>query len=180
MAAGGKSARGQDVEPTADELNFADRGPALSRRFRALKIWLSAKVLGIGWFRDLVAHGCRLAEFAQGLLEGSPRFEILSRRQLSIVCFRYIPAHFRAEHEEVQQRLDRLNLAVVDRIRASGRAFLSSTRLDGRVAVRLCFVNWRTTAGDVEEVLRLVEEVGEQVAQEMTRATQESGKRTGC
>jgi glutamate/tyrosine decarboxylase-like PLP-dependent enzyme len=167
----------QDVEPTADEVNFADRGPALSRRFRALKIWLSAKVLGIGWFRDLVAHGCRLAELAQGLLEASPRFEILSRRQLSIVCFRYVPAHLRAE--QAQQTLDRLNLALVDRVRVSGRAFFSSTRLDGRVAARLCFVNWRTTAEDVEEVVRLVEEVGEQLAQEMTRAHEEGRDRTG-
>jgi glutamate/tyrosine decarboxylase-like PLP-dependent enzyme len=144
------------------------------------KIWLSAKVLGIGWFRELVAHGCRLADFAQGLLEQSPRFEILSRRQLSIVCFRYVPVHFQAEHEEAQQNLDRLNLALVDRVRASGRAFLSSTRLHGRVAVRLCFVNWRTTAEDVVEVVRLVEEVGEQVVEEMARAPHESRNGTGC
>jgi glutamate/tyrosine decarboxylase-like PLP-dependent enzyme len=94
--------------------------------------------------------------------------------------FRYVPAHFRAEHEEAQQTLDRLNLALVNRVRASGRAFLSSTPLHGRVAVRLCFVNWRTTAVDVEEVVRLVEEVGEMVAGEMARAPHESRNRTGC
>jgi hypothetical protein len=48
------------------------------------------------------------------------------------------------------------------------------------VAVRLCFVNWRTTAEDVEEVVRLVEEVGEQVAEEMAGAPHESRNRTGC
>jgi aromatic-L-amino-acid decarboxylase len=119
--------------------------------------------LGIHWFRDLVARSCRLAELAQGLLEQSPRFEILCRRQLSIVCFRYVPAKFRADNAANQQTLDRLNLALIEGVRASGRAFLSSTRLHGRVAVRLCFVNWRTTAADVEEVVRLVEKVGEQL-----------------
>jgi hypothetical protein len=88
--------------------------------------------------------------------------------------------HFRAEHEEAQQTLDRLNFALVDRVWASGRAFNSSTRLHGRVAVRLCFVNWRTTAENVEEVVRLVDEMGEQVAEEMARAPHESRNRTGC
>jgi glutamate/tyrosine decarboxylase-like PLP-dependent enzyme len=152
----------QDVEPRPDEVNFADRGLALTRRFRALKIWFSIQVLGLSWFRNLVAHGCRLAELAQALLEQSPSFEILSPRQLSIVCFRYVPAGWRATCEEDRVKLDRLNLGIIDEVRSSGRAFLSSTRLGGRVALRLCFVNWRTTATDVEEVVRLLGEVGEQ------------------
>jgi aromatic-L-amino-acid decarboxylase len=56
--------------------------------------------------------------------------------------------------------LDRHNLALVDAVRATGRAFLSSTRLNGRVALRFCFVNWRTTTADVEEVVRLLGELG--------------------
>jgi len=159
----------QDVEPAPEEVNFADRGLALTRRFRALKIWLSLKVLGVSWFRNLIAHGCRLAELAQGLLEQSPCCEILCPRQLSIVCFRYIPPRFRPDHEQDQQALDRLNLKLVEGVRSSGRAFLSSTLIHGRVAVRLCFVNWRTTAADVEEVVRLLEEVGEQLGREVVR-----------
>jgi len=152
----------QDVEPAEEEVNFADRGLALTRRFRALKIWFSVKVLGLSWFRELVRRSCRLADFAQGLLEESRSFEILSSRQLSIVCFRYMPANFSAQNESEEERLDRLNLAIVEGVRASGRAFLSSTRLNGRVALRLCFVNWRTTAADVEEVVSLLETAGRQ------------------
>ncbi|HXG08842.1 MAG TPA: aspartate aminotransferase family protein [Gemmataceae bacterium] len=154
----------QDVEPAADEINFADYGLALTRRFRALKIWLSVKVLGVGWFRSLVAHCCRLADFAQALLERSPAFEVLSPRQLSIVCFRYVPPGFRPRDDQREAELDRLNLVLLDRLRATGRAFLSSTRLHGRVALRLCFVNWRTTAADVEEVLRLIQDIGRQLS----------------
>jgi glutamate/tyrosine decarboxylase-like PLP-dependent enzyme len=153
----------QDVEPAPEEVNFADRGLALTRRFRALKIWFSIKVLGVSWFRNLVGHGCRLAELAQVLLERCPGFEILCPRQLSIVCFRYVPAGFRAIDEEDRERLDRLNLAIIDAVRSSGRAFLSSTRLHDRVALRICFVNWRTTAADVEEVVRLLGEVGQRL-----------------
>src|SRR5437016_1864307 len=97
----------------------SDRGPwwpmpgpptqALTRRFRALKIWFSVKVLGLSWFRELVRRSCRLTEFAQGLLEEARAFEILSPRQLSIVCFRYKPSEFSAQNETGEQKLDRLN-----------------------------------------------------------------------
>jgi glutamate/tyrosine decarboxylase-like PLP-dependent enzyme len=143
----------QDVQPGHDEVNFSDYSLALTRRFRALKIWMSVQVLGLGWFRRLAEHCCALAELGQELLARAG-FEILCPRQLSIVCFRYRPAGVTDETE-----LDRLNLALVDALRQTGRAFLSSTRLRGSVAIRLCFINWRTTAGDVAEVVRLLGEL---------------------
>jgi glutamate/tyrosine decarboxylase-like PLP-dependent enzyme len=150
----------QDVKPAEDEINLADHGLALTRRFRALKIWLSVKVLGMAWFRALVERSSRLAEYAQALLEQSGHFEILCPRQLSIVCFR-----FRAASHGEGERLDQLNLALIDGLRATGRAFISSTRLHGRVALRFCFVNWRTTANDVEEVVDLLTTHGRRLAQ---------------
>jgi glutamate/tyrosine decarboxylase-like PLP-dependent enzyme len=148
----------QDVEPGHDEVNFADCGLALTRRFRALKIWLSVKVLGVSLFRELVKRCCRLADFALALLERAGSFEILCSRQLSIVCFRYVP-----HGEQDDERLDALNLALTERLRQTGRAFLSSARLGGRVALRLCFVNWRTTSTDVEEVVSLLCRLGEEL-----------------
>lgn len=145
----------QDVEPGADEVNFADYGIALTRRFRALKIWLSVKVLGVRWFRDMVERCCRLAELGESLLGRSEQFEILCPRQLSIVCFRYVPAGSWSD-----EALDRLNLAIVDALRATGKAFISSTRLRGRVALRFCFVSWRTTAGDVRLVVEMLKAIG--------------------
>jgi aromatic-L-amino-acid/L-tryptophan decarboxylase len=53
-----------------------------------------------------------------------------------------------------------VNLALIEELRKTGRAFISSTRLRGRVALRFCFVNWRTTAADVEEVVRLLAACG--------------------
>jgi glutamate/tyrosine decarboxylase-like PLP-dependent enzyme len=154
----------QDVEPAADEINFADHGLALTRRFRALKIWLSVKVLGVDWFRRMVNRSCRLADLAQMLLEREGGFEILSPRQLSIVCFRYRPAQSVPRSSDEQEKLDALNLAMIEELRATGRAFISSTRLHGRVALRFCFVNWRTTAGDVDEIVRLLAAIGNRLA----------------
>jgi glutamate/tyrosine decarboxylase-like PLP-dependent enzyme len=142
----------QDVTPADDEINFCDHGPALTRRFRALKIWLSVKVLGLAWYRRLVEHCFRLADFAEALLRRSPEMEIVCPRRLSVVCFRYVPRGTSLPSAQ----LDALNLAIVEKVRSSGRAFFISTLLQGRVALRLCFVNWRTTSRDVEEVVRLI------------------------
>jgi glutamate/tyrosine decarboxylase-like PLP-dependent enzyme len=153
----------QDVEPASDEINFADQSLALTRRFRALKIWFSIKVLGVEWFRGLVARSCRLAELAQMLLEKSPNFKVISPRQLSVVCFRYVPESFGRQCSEDEESLNRLNLAIVDAARDSGKAFPSSTKLNGQVALRLCFVSWRTTSSDVEAAIELLQELGGQL-----------------
>ncbi len=158
----------QDVVPGDDEINFCDYGLALTRRFRALKIWLSVKVLGLGWFRAMVRRSCRLAELAELLLARAGGFEMLTERSLGMVCFRYVG---RASAEE----LDRINLALPEALLATGRAFVSSTRLRGRVALRMCFVNWRTTTADVEEVVGLLTTLGARLAE--TRKEAGSGPR---
>lgn len=139
----------QDVEPKEGEINFSDCGISLTRRFRALKIWLSVQTFGVGWFRQMIERCCRLADFAQRLLEQSV-FEILHPRQLSIVCFRY------RQEGMSEADLDKLNSRIATQLRSSGRAFLSSTRLQGRFALRMCFINWRTTTEDIDEIVCLL------------------------
>jgi glutamate/tyrosine decarboxylase-like PLP-dependent enzyme len=136
----------QDVTPGNDEVNYADHGIALTRRFRALKIWLSLQMLGLGWFRRLVEHCVALADYAEARLVSTSKFEILCPRRLSIVCFRYAAG---GDSDATNERL-------LASLRESGRAFLSSTRLRGAFAIRMCFVNWRTTAADVDAIVDLL------------------------
>lgn len=150
----------QDVAAAGDEVNFCDRGLALTRRFRALKIWLSVKTLGVGWYRLLVDRCCRLADLAEALLRERSDFQVLAPRQLSIVCFRYRPPSWRGGLPQEEEVLDRVNRQIVQELLAGGKAFLSSTRLEGKVALRFCFINWRTTAADVEETIQLVAALG--------------------
>jgi glutamate/tyrosine decarboxylase-like PLP-dependent enzyme len=150
----------QDVEPGDDEINFADHGIALTRRFRALKIWLSIKVLGIGWFRRLVAHCCNLARYSAALL-AQRGFEIVTPPSLSIVCFRRVPPGAALSPAAVND----FNLALCERLRETGRAFLSTTRLDDKVCLRFCFVNYRTCPEDVEEIVALLEELAGEEAE---------------
>ena len=152
----------QDVAPENAEVNFADHGIALTRRFRALKIWLSMKCLGVGWFRRLVQQNCDLAELSQGLLQQAGPFEIMSRRQLSIVCFRYVPRS--ATWSEAD--LDALNLRLCDDLRRTGQAFLSTTKIRGQVALRMCFINWRTSTSDVEKIVGWLAEIGDRLSRQ--------------
>jgi aromatic-L-amino-acid/L-tryptophan decarboxylase len=145
----------QDVTPGDGEVNYADHGIALTRRFRAFKIWLSVQMLGLDWFRQLVRHCFTLAEYAQARLDSSGQFEILCGRRLSIVCFRYVAA---------ATDLDALNTRLLAALRHTGRAFLSSTRLRGVFAIRMCFVNWRTTAADVDEIIDMLLQLGAEIA----------------
>jgi hypothetical protein len=72
------------------------------------------------------------------------------------VCFLYLPNPKASEPE-----IECVNQRIFEEIMAGGRAFLSTTRLNGKLALRLCSVNWRTTAADVEEVVNLLLNAGD-------------------
>ncbi len=150
----------QDVVPGADEINFCDQGIALTRRFRALKIWMSMRLLGVGWFRSLIAHNCTLARYAEALVQSKDCFELTSTAKLSIICFRYVPR----DRQWPAAELDALQQAIAADLLASGLAFISTTRLHGRSTLRFCFVNWRTTAADVDAVVAALTEIGDRLS----------------
>ncbi len=129
---------------------FFERGPELSRRARALKVWAILKARGTGAIRDAIARNVALRRHLDARVEAEPRLEALGSG-LSIACFRYVPAGAASA--------DECNRRILDALNASGRFFLSPTTLDGRFALRVCIVNFRTTEADVDllvdEVLRL-------------------------
>jgi aromatic-L-amino-acid decarboxylase len=128
------------------EVNFRDRSVQLTRGARALKLWLSIRVFGLAAFRDAVARGIELAEHAERVLRARPGWEIVTPAQLAIVCFR------RAGDDAVQSRI----AAAMVR---DGYAVPSTTELAGRVALRLCTINPRTTFEDVERTIERMEAV---------------------
>ena len=74
------------------------------------------------------------------------------------------PDPYRKPREDDEDQLDAWNRRLVDAVKETGRVFLASTRLRGRVALRFCFVNWRTTTADVEEVVNLLRDLGQRFA----------------
>lgn len=136
------------VEPAAApddaEVNFADRGPQLSRSFRALKIWLTIRYWGLDGIRFAIQTGMELAERAESRIRDSQTLEILTPAALGIVCFR-------SRDGEAADR------ARLERLSQSGLGMISSTRVRGEYALRLCILNHRSRWEDVEAVLENLE-----------------------
>jgi glutamate/tyrosine decarboxylase-like PLP-dependent enzyme len=148
----------QEMPQEVENINFYDYGIQLTRGFRALKLWFALRYYGIETFIRLVERSLDLAELAAELMRRSPVIEVLNEPQLGIVCFRYVPVGLADE-----ARIESLNTELVARVIASGEATMSSTRLRERFAVRLCVLNHRTGAGDVESAVALVERLGSEI-----------------
>lgn len=116
--------------------NLMDLGFQLGRRFRALKLWMVMRAYGAEGLRERLREHCRLARWVAVRLEQDERFELLMEPPLSTVCFRLAAA--RGEQE------DELNRRLVEAVNATGRLFLSSSRLAGRPVVRLAIGNIKT------------------------------------
>jgi len=143
----------KDVAPGDEEVNFADYGEQLSRYARALKIWLSVRTIGLGSFREMIARGIALAEYAEAIVRRDEDLEVLSSAQLGIFCFRVRPSDVNDPAE-----LDALNERVNTSVNATGRFLISSTRVNGAFSLRVCTHNWRTTEADIDELMELVRE----------------------
>jgi glutamate/tyrosine decarboxylase-like PLP-dependent enzyme len=122
-----------------------DFGPDLSRGFRALKTWFTLRVYGTGQLGAVVSHTCRIARHLERRIATEPRLELLAPVPLNIVCFRYRG-----------QDSDALNTAIVADVQESGVAAPSTTRIDGRIAIRAAIFNHRTTESDVDALVNAV------------------------
>jgi aromatic-L-amino-acid/L-tryptophan decarboxylase len=131
----------RDAAAGDDEVNFSDRGIQLTRQFGALKLWLSLKVHGVDAFQRAIAHGIDLAEHAERVLAADPCWEVVTPAQLGIVTFRLAGD---------ASAVDGHTRGLVGALAADGHAYISSTEVHGRIALRLCTDNPRTTFADVE------------------------------
>ena len=143
---------------------FWDYGVELSRRFRALKVWLTLRYYGREKISNAVADDLRLAEYMGMVIEKSLDFELLAPVELSICCFRYVPGQLREQLDQadgeqldsIQRQLDQLNEKIMTSVQKSGQAYLSNATVRGRFALRACITNFRTTAADIDETLKVV------------------------
>ena len=141
----------KEIAADEREVNFSDLGLQLTRSARALKLWMSIRYFGLAAFRQAIDGCMDLAEHAQRLAEQSPQLELMTPASLGIVSFRRHPLGVDDEDE-----LERINTDLVDRIERQGEVFVSTTRVRGRVAVRLCILNHSTSRDIVERAVELV------------------------
>lgn len=127
---------------------FFEQSMELSRRFRALKLWLSFRYHGIGAFREAIRGDLQLAQELAGMVSERKDLEIMAPVPLSAVCFRYVGDGQRSDEE-----LNALNSRMLQRIQRGGRVFISNATIHGKFALRACIVNHRSTRADVEAVV---------------------------
>ncbi|HZQ16701.1 MAG TPA: pyridoxal-dependent decarboxylase [Gaiellaceae bacterium] len=127
---------------TPEAIDIKDYGPALGRRFRALKLWFVIRWYGAEGLRALIREHVRLAQLFASWVEADPDWEVVAPHPFSTVCFRRRGAD---------------NFALAEAATATGEIFVAATRLRGRDVIRLAIGNERTTEDDVRrawEVLR--------------------------
>lgn len=127
-----------------DVASLSEFSSPLGRRFRALKLWAVLRCYGREGLQALIREHVRLAGMFERWVEDEPGWEVVTPRSFSLVCFR-------------RDVSDEENEALLERVNASGEVFLSHTKLNGRVALRLAVGNARTSEDDVRlawDVLR--------------------------
>jgi aromatic-L-amino-acid/L-tryptophan decarboxylase len=127
---------------------FFEESIELSRRFRALKLWLSLRYHGMRAFREAIRKNMELANRLGAAVTNHPEFELLAPVELSAVCFRH-----RVGEPATDEELNRHNSALLKCLIERGRVYLSNATVHGKFALRACIVNHRTTETDVDNVI---------------------------
>jgi aromatic-L-amino-acid decarboxylase len=135
-----------------DVVNLMDYGVQLGRRFRALKLWMVIRAFGADGLAARLRQQMAMAREFASWVDTTPDWERVAPVPFSLVCFRFAPAGTSEAEREA------LNAAILDRVNASGRAYLSHTKLDGRYVLRLAIGNMRTEPRHVRDAWRLLQE----------------------
>jgi aromatic-L-amino-acid/L-tryptophan decarboxylase len=149
-------------EEPEEAFAFWDYGPELSRRFRALKVWMMLQGVGLRVLGAAIEKDLACARHLESLVRASEDFEMLAPVELSIFCFRHVPPPLKqarasadeGERLRIDEQLDALNERLLIELQRDGSSYLSNARLGGRFSLRGCVMNYRTTFRDMEILLQ--------------------------
>jgi aromatic-L-amino-acid/L-tryptophan decarboxylase len=131
-------------------IDYRDWHIQLGRRFRSLKLWFVIRHYGIEGLQHHIREHVRLAQEFANWLRKDERFELAAPAKLNLVCFR-----LRAG--------DQANQAIMDRLNSSGDLYLTHTKLDGKVTLRLCVGQTNTEARHVERAWQRIQQEAEKL-----------------
>ncbi|MEU4270327.1 aspartate aminotransferase family protein [Streptomyces sp. NPDC026092] len=131
--------------------NQVDKSLQTTRRFDALKLWMTLRVMGADGVGELFDEVCDLARDGFDLLAADPRYDVVVQPQLSTLVYRYIPEAVTSPAD-----IDRANLYARKALFASGEAVVAGTKVDGRQYLKFTLLNPETTVADIAAVLDLI------------------------
>ena len=132
--------------------NLMDTGVQLGRRFRSLKLWMILRSYGAEAIREQLTEHIRLAQELAGWIDRHPDFDRVAPVPFSVVCFRWKPREAGLSEAD----LDRANERLIEIVNETGESFISSTRLNGRVVLRVAIGHLKTTEVHVRRVWKLL------------------------
>ncbi|MET7711527.1 aspartate aminotransferase family protein [Streptomyces sp. NPDC005407] len=131
--------------------NQVDKSLQTTRRFDALKLWMTLRVMGADGVGQLFDEVCDLAAAGWEVLAADPRYDVVVQPQLSTLVYRYIPENVTSPTE-----IDRANLYARKALFASGEAVVAGTKVGGRQYLKFTLLNPETTTEDIAAVLDLI------------------------
>lgn len=148
------------AESAVAATDFYEHGLQNTRGFRALKTWLCIQQTGRQGYMHRIGEDIELARYLYDQADKHPELEA-GTCHLSIATFRYGPDGMIGALAEEQ--IDEINLRILDRVNASGEAFVSNAVLQGRQYLRACVVNFRTRREHIDHLIDLVVSAGREV-----------------
>ncbi|MBI1858494.1 MAG: amino acid decarboxylase [Candidatus Melainabacteria bacterium] len=159
---------------TGDEAkNLYDYGIQLGRRFRALKLWFIMRTFGKEGLINRIRETINLAKTFAKWVEESEKFYILAPVTTSLVCFRYLPKDLKEKIERnenveaIEEYLNKLNEEIMNAVNATGKVFISHTKLHGRFTLRLAIANLRTTERHIKDAWETLNQLALKIDKEL-------------
>jgi aromatic-L-amino-acid decarboxylase len=141
--------------PDSTEINYMDYGVQLGRRFRALKAWVVWRTFGREGIAARIRDHVRLAKLFAEWVQKDKRFELAAPVMMGVVCFRLIAGD--------ANKTDELNMKMVELINASGRGYITQTKLRGHAVMRIGLGNVLTAEEHLRNVWELIQKTADQV-----------------
>lgn len=134
--------------------NYCDWGIPLGRRFRALKLWFVIRSFGLNGLREKLRYHISLAKNLEKEIRNDTNFEMLAPVNFNLLCFRFHPQGLDDESE-----LNNINEKILHTVNATGKIFISHTKLGGKYTIRMVIANTNVTDKHVEQAWKLIKKI---------------------
>ncbi len=138
--------------------DYRDWGVQLGRRFRALKLWFVIRDYGVNGIRQKVQDHITWARELAKQIRSESGFDLLDPQHLTLVCFRYRP-----ESEMASEEINQVNMALMQKLNASGRIYLTHTKVNGQVTLRMVIAQTHVTRDHVQKAWKFIRETAAEI-----------------
>ncbi|OMP68748.1 pyridoxal phosphate-dependent decarboxylase family protein [Domibacillus epiphyticus] len=143
-------------------INLVEKSTQTTKRFDALKLLMTFKLMGTDLFGEMVDYTINLAKETAKLLKNEPCFEVLNEPELNAIVFRYVPLH---EHRD-EKYVDEMNLELQRAFYQSGQLIMAKTKQAGKVYLKFTMLNPLNTLSHMQTNIKRIKEAGEKIEKE--------------